>query len=548
MALARWLRPARSGITRIGWLHRDQACGTLERSEQPRESPVTNNPARGDFDPVPSVSRTAQLSVSSTLPSVADAAALAVPVAEGGTPPADLGLSADQLAVAGFTGRPSQTLVVPGVDGRALVAIGIGDASTVDLTRVRDLAADFARAVPQHQTLAIESPIEISRCLQAISPRWSLKACSWRGGGSSSAKVVRRPALTSLTVSHRTTWIDEAGWRRSGCRDRARASSAVIWRTARRPHCQRCGWGRWPSNSAPAAGLEVEVFDEQQLIEMGCGGMLGVNLGSVDEPRLIRLSYRPRSPTGHLGLVGKGIMYDSGGISLKPSDESHAQMKNDMTGAAAMLGGDDRAARHSAVRRPSRPTCVHRQHAVGIGDEARRRPDDAQRNDRRGAEHRRRGPAGDGRRPGAGGRGTGRRDRRHRHPDRRLPAHLRRRDRRRDGQQLASSSTSSGARARPPTSRSGSCRCTGRYRRAARLGDRRPDEHGRRQRRLDHRGAVPRGVRRRPSRGRTSTSPARHSCRRPDLAQQGRDRVRHEAADRARCWASPPPRSRSHGA
>jgi leucyl aminopeptidase len=71
---------------------------------------------------------------------------------------------------------------------------------------------------------------------------------------------------------------------------------------------------------------------------MGCGGILGVNLGSVDAPQLIRMAYRPDSPTGHLGLVGKGVMYDSGGISLKPSDESHAQMKNDMTGAAAILG------------------------------------------------------------------------------------------------------------------------------------------------------------------------------------------------------------------
>jgi leucyl aminopeptidase len=50
------------------------------------------------------------------------------------------------------------------------------------------------------------------------------------------------------------------------------------------------------------------------------------------------MTYRPEQPTGHLGLVGKGVMYDSGGVSLKPSDESHAQMKNDMTGAAAILG------------------------------------------------------------------------------------------------------------------------------------------------------------------------------------------------------------------
>jgi leucyl aminopeptidase len=87
----------------------------------------------------------------------------------------------------------------------------------------------------------------------------------------------------------------------------------------------------------PDAGLEVEAFGKDQLIEMGCGGLLGVNLGSAEPPQLIRLHYRPESPTGRLAFVGKGIMYDSGGISLKPSDESHAQMKNDMTGAATVL-------------------------------------------------------------------------------------------------------------------------------------------------------------------------------------------------------------------
>jgi len=86
-----------------------------------------------------------------------------------------------------------------------------------------------------------------------------------------------------------------------------------------------------------AAGLEVEIFDKDQLAEMGCGGLLGVNRGSVEPPRMIRLRYRPDEPTGRIALIGKGIMYDSGGISLKPSDESHAQMKNDMTGAAAVL-------------------------------------------------------------------------------------------------------------------------------------------------------------------------------------------------------------------
>lgn len=84
-------------------------------------------------------------------------------------------------------------------------------------------------------------------------------------------------------------------------------------------------------------GLGVEVFGKAALIEMGCGGLLGVNAGSAQPPVMIKLTYRPPQPRGHLALVGKGIMYDSGGISLKPADGTHATMKNDMSGAGAVL-------------------------------------------------------------------------------------------------------------------------------------------------------------------------------------------------------------------
>ena len=88
--------------------------------------------------------------------------------------------------------------------------------------------------------------------------------------------------------------------------------------------------------------LETTIFDKAQIIELGCGGLLGVNAGSVEEPRIIKLVYRPdpalvASPA-RLAFVGKGIMYDSGGISLKPSDPMHLAMKMDMAGAAAVLG------------------------------------------------------------------------------------------------------------------------------------------------------------------------------------------------------------------
>jgi leucyl aminopeptidase len=72
-------------------------------------------------------------------------------------------------------------------------------------------------------------------------------------------------------------------------------------------------------------------------VGLGCGGLLAVNQGSVEPPLMIKLRYRPAQPHGRLALVGKGVMYDSGGLSLKPSDPVHAQMKNDMSGAGAVL-------------------------------------------------------------------------------------------------------------------------------------------------------------------------------------------------------------------
>jgi leucyl aminopeptidase len=86
-----------------------------------------------------------------------------------------------------------------------------------------------------------------------------------------------------------------------------------------------------------AAGIGVRVLDEQQLAAEGFGGILAVGMGSVRPPRLVELTYSPsgaRLP--HLVLVGKGITFDTGGISLKPADSMLA-MKTDMAAAGAVL-------------------------------------------------------------------------------------------------------------------------------------------------------------------------------------------------------------------
>jgi leucyl aminopeptidase len=87
---------------------------------------------------------------------------------------------------------------------------------------------------------------------------------------------------------------------------------------------------------AEAAGLDFEVLDEQALAAQGYGGITGVGQGSIRPPRLVRLGYRHPDATKTVVFVGKGITFDSGGLSLKPSAAMEA-MKSDMSGAAAVL-------------------------------------------------------------------------------------------------------------------------------------------------------------------------------------------------------------------
>jgi leucyl aminopeptidase len=84
------------------------------------------------------------------------------------------------------------------------------------------------------------------------------------------------------------------------------------------------------------SGLRATVRDEQWLAEKGFGGVLAVGGGSAGPPRLIELEYRPRGAKAHLLLVGKGITFDTGGLSLKPADGMHL-MRTDMSGGAAVI-------------------------------------------------------------------------------------------------------------------------------------------------------------------------------------------------------------------
>jgi leucyl aminopeptidase len=89
---------------------------------------------------------------------------------------------------------------------------------------------------------------------------------------------------------------------------------------------------------AREGGLRIEVFDEEQIQEMGMGGVWAVGKGSANPPRFIVLRYQPTMPSEvTLALVGKGVIFDSGGISLKGRQGMY-RMKGDMAGGATVLG------------------------------------------------------------------------------------------------------------------------------------------------------------------------------------------------------------------
>ena len=90
---------------------------------------------------------------------------------------------------------------------------------------------------------------------------------------------------------------------------------------------------------AAASGLECDVLDRERMAQLGMGSLLGVSQGSLEPPALIVIRYKPENPQSadHLALVGKGVTFDTGGVSIKPADGME-KMKYDMAGGAAVIG------------------------------------------------------------------------------------------------------------------------------------------------------------------------------------------------------------------
>ena len=266
------------------------------------------------------------------------AKAVGIPVASEGALPKEVTLSRANLETLGFTGKVGQTYVVPAEKGAVSILIGVGVVSKLDTASLRKAAAAFARAAAGFES-ASTTLANIGRLDRKVAAQVVVEGMSLATHRYTDLKTVDKKTPKLATVSLVGTGAATTSGVKRGqvianatnmARDFANMPPAYLTATI---------FANKAVEIAGQTGLKVEVFNKDQLLAMGCGGIVGVNRGSVEPPRMVRLTYKPTGAKGkpHLVLVGKGVMYDSGGISLKPSDPSHAMMKGDMSGAAAVL-------------------------------------------------------------------------------------------------------------------------------------------------------------------------------------------------------------------
>ena len=221
-----------------------------------------------------------------------------------------------------------------------VIAVGLGSAKSSTLETLRAAAGSAARAAvsgrPGAATLGMCLPAPGAEDVEAITIGALLGAyrfTAFRGVGTPD----RGTALRTLVLPGRPP--SDTAVRRAVERAEVVAAAVNLARDlvntppSALPPAQLAKVAQETCADLP---IRVQVMDERALARGGYGGILGVGQGAAHPPRLVRLEYRVRRPAMHLSFVGKGITFDSGGLSLKPP-QAMETMKCDMSGAAAVL-------------------------------------------------------------------------------------------------------------------------------------------------------------------------------------------------------------------
>jgi len=253
-----------------------------------------------------------------------------------GDAPLPAGLDRGDLARLGFTAKAEQVQVVP-ADGRLVAAVGLGPAESVDANGLRRASACLARAIRERRSLALD----LASVVDAVP------------GPEAARAVVEGTALALYRFGYKSTKDDDrlrtvtlVGSTAAGVRTAVDLAVAVVDGVKMaRDLVNEPGGSLTPPKFANIVrrmardrGLTVKVMDEAAIKRARLGGLLGVSRGSTQPPRFVELTYTPKGrPKGTLALVGKGLTFDSGGLSIK-GGVGMMDMKMDMGGAAAVVG------------------------------------------------------------------------------------------------------------------------------------------------------------------------------------------------------------------
>jgi leucyl aminopeptidase len=241
------------------------------------------------------------------------------------------------------TGKPGEAVTLPTggtLNAPLLVLVGLG-ADAADHVAVRRAAGVAARSVPNAASVALALPADTPELVAAVTEGHHLGGYTFTRykSGQESAKdpvdvVVLSPAArrSEVVEAFEAAQVVAAAVRL--CRDWVNTPPGDLTPPAFADAVAAAHKDLTKGRGAPKVG--IEVFDHEQLAEMGCGGILCVGSSSVAPPRMVRLTWSPKNAVAHLALVGKGVTFDSGGLTIKPSS-SMVNMKGDMAGAAAAV-------------------------------------------------------------------------------------------------------------------------------------------------------------------------------------------------------------------
>ena len=251
------------------------------------------------------------------------------------------------LEARGFSGKPGEAVALATL-GRlpaaTLLLVGLGEPQKVDADTLRRAAGTVVREArgARHAvtTLPQALPGDEAAGVRAVTEAVHLAAYRFDKykASANGADPVRRPSLERLELVA-GEGADHDALERALVAGRVRAAATNLARDLVNEPANNLH----PADLAAAAraldghGVTVTVKDERELAAEGFGGIVGVGQGAANPPRLIELRYEPEGARGHVVLVGKGVTFESGGLSLKPA-EGMVTMKTDMSGAAAVLG------------------------------------------------------------------------------------------------------------------------------------------------------------------------------------------------------------------